>query len=149
GDSNFRKEYSNGPPCCIGNGITDGSNNKIHEKFDHPLTADLKWSNYKTELNILSRKQCESDLLNSIVELGETNLSVSDTIMKERLQEKCPLPDPEVAIVIGRKLSSYGLLPWNIRLTEFFQFDNYYDISASKFKNILRKYSKCEQRYGK
>lgn len=149
GDSNFRKEYSNGPPCCIGDGITDGSNNKIHEKFDHPLTADLKWSNYKTELNILSRKQCESDLLNSIVELGETNLSVSDTIMKERLQEKCPLPDPEVAIVIGRKLSSYGLLPWNIRLTEFFQFDNYYDISASKFKNILRKYSKCEQRYGK
>lgn len=122
----------------------------LKKMFDEVFTkSELYLREEQTQLNILSRKQCEKDLLNSIFQLSKSDSNISSTIIEQKLATQCPLPDPEVAIVIGRKLSSYGLLPWNIRLTEFFQFNNYYDISVSKFNNILKKFSKCEQRYGK
>uniref|UniRef100_A0A8D8YMF2 ditrans,polycis-polyprenyl diphosphate synthase [(2E,6E)-farnesyldiphosphate specific] n=1 Tax=Cacopsylla melanoneura TaxID=428564 RepID=A0A8D8YMF2_9HEMI len=147
GSGTFDINHSKLNGHCHGNGIDPG-----HKEFDERLLDMMKSSNgksSKTELNILSRKQCETDLMNSIIEISETTADISTALLEEKLYDKCPLPDPEVGIVLGNKLSSYGLLPWNIRLTEFFKFDNYRDISVNKFNSILMKYSKCEQRLGK
>lgn len=135
----------NGNGCCNGNRIKQND----FDKWFSQMLSTSENSSCNTKLNILSRQQCETDLLTSIKELSESKIDVNSVSLQEKLHEKCPLPDPEVAIVIGNKLCSYGMLPWNIRLTEFFQFNNYYDISISKFNSILKKFSKCEQRYGK
>lgn len=130
--------------------IYSNGNRKLDASFENNnLKSNLYLDLKKTELNILTREQCENDLLSSIIQLSKSENNINSSLINKKLSEKCPLPDPEVGILIGQKLSTYGLLPWNIRITEFFQFDNYYDISISKFRNILMKYSKCEQRYGK
>lgn len=57
-------------------------------------------------------------------------------------------PDPELAIYFGEMCSVYGLLPWHIRLTEFFNIPSQGDLNIRTFLNALSAYSKCEQRFG-
>lgn len=145
-DSPFKG--SNGDTIyCYGNGKFDASQQKAFEKMFSK--SNLYLDHEKTELNILTRKQCEKDILDSLVQISKSKNDVSNSVIETELSERCPLTDPEVGIVIGKRLSTYGLLPWNIRLTEFFQFNNHYDINILKFRHILMKYSKCEQRFGK
>ncbi|XP_012261886.1 dehydrodolichyl diphosphate synthase complex subunit nus1 [Athalia rosae] len=59
------------------------------------------------------------------------------------------LPDPDLAIVCGKTCSTYGLLPWHIRTTEFLQLDTHHNLRVVDFVSLLEEYTKCEQRYGK
>uniref|UniRef100_A0A8D9F035 Uncharacterized protein n=1 Tax=Cacopsylla melanoneura TaxID=428564 RepID=A0A8D9F035_9HEMI len=65
GSGTFDINYSKLNGHCNGNGIGPG-----HKEFDERFLDMMKSSNgksTKTELNILSRKQCETDLMNSII----------------------------------------------------------------------------------
>lgn len=45
-----------------------------------------------------------------------------EEVVPELLKNKLELnglPDPDLAIVCGKTCSTYGLLPWHIRTTEF------------------------------
>ncbi|XP_072377764.1 dehydrodolichyl diphosphate synthase complex subunit nus1-like [Diabrotica undecimpunctata] len=57
-------------------------------------------------------------------------------------------PDPEMAIICGKKLNIYNYPSWQLRLTEFFKV-NKVNITFPVFVEKLEKYSKCEQRVGK
>lgn len=57
-------------------------------------------------------------------------------------------PDPELAIYFGDVCSTYGFLPWHIRLTEFMQIKSQKTLSVEVFLSTLFKYSKVEQRFG-
>lgn len=60
------------------------------------------------------------------------------------------LPDPDCAVYFGTFQCTQGLLPWQIRLTEFHQLSYELDtISPQKYLNVIYKYGKCEQRFGK
>lgn len=59
------------------------------------------------------------------------------------------VPDPDVAIHFGALCSTFGLLPWQIRLTEFMRVSwTQQDLQLDKFLKVLYKYAKVEQRFG-
>lgn len=68
------------------------------------------------------------------------------SVLQKRLDN---LPDPELAIILDKTMCTYGFLPWNTSFTEFHRIDtaNYFNVRS--FANILYKFSKCEQRFGK
>jgi dehydrodolichyl diphosphate syntase complex subunit NUS1 len=71
-------------------------------------------------------------------------------LIDQKLNEKMnKLPDPEVAIYFGNVCSTYGLLPWQIRLTEFISIKSQNSLRLKHFLNVLFIYAKCEQRLGK
>ncbi|XP_017859611.1 PREDICTED: dehydrodolichyl diphosphate synthase complex subunit nus1 [Drosophila arizonae] len=59
------------------------------------------------------------------------------------------VPEPELGIVFSRQTCTYGLLPWHVRFTEFHthRSGSYFD--AKSFAQVLYKYARCEQRWGK
>lgn len=57
-------------------------------------------------------------------------------------------PDPDLAIYFGEICCTFGLLPWHIRLTEFFNISSQTNLNLSTFMNSLFAYSGCEQRFG-
>lgn len=57
--------------------------------------------------------------------------------------------DPDLAIYFGEFCCPYGALPWQIRLTEFFNVKSQRQFTINVFLNALCTYSKCEQRFGK
>jgi dehydrodolichyl diphosphate syntase complex subunit NUS1 len=91
-------------------------------------------------LNELLRKKDEIDV----------NLSV-DVINEQLNTYYGSIPDPDLALYFGHVQSTYGFLPWQIRLTEFFKIDNSYkkDLKLRKFIDVLFKFAKVQQRFGK
>ncbi|KAG5684307.1 hypothetical protein PVAND_013542 [Polypedilum vanderplanki] len=60
------------------------------------------------------------------------------------------IPEPELALYIGKTTCTAGFLPWHIRLTEFIQISyKLKNLTLDKYIRVLYKYAKCEQRYGK
>ncbi|CAD7000687.1 dehydrodolichyl diphosphate synthase complex subunit nus1 [Ceratitis capitata] len=57
--------------------------------------------------------------------------------------------DPDLSIIFNRDTCSFGVLPWQTRFTEFQTFETGRYMNAENFANVLYKYSKCEQRWGK
>ncbi|XP_058825467.1 dehydrodolichyl diphosphate synthase complex subunit Nus1 [Topomyia yanbarensis] len=61
------------------------------------------------------------------------------------------IPDPELAVYFGSICCTYGMLPWQIRLTEFVPLEapSLAEVGPAHFLNCLFQYAKCEQRFGK
>uniref|UniRef100_A0A182N0K5 ditrans,polycis-polyprenyl diphosphate synthase [(2E,6E)-farnesyldiphosphate specific] n=1 Tax=Anopheles dirus TaxID=7168 RepID=A0A182N0K5_9DIPT len=79
-----------------------------------------------------------------------TPADVSIDLLDGRLQASSGyVPDPELAMYFGDICSTYGLLPWQIRLTEFLPLDwCLRDSTEQHFVSCLLRYAKCEQRVG-
>lgn len=87
-----------------------------------------------------------NDVKKGYINSSELTISVINTNLSHVSNNR---PDPDVAIYFGDVCGTYGLLPWNIRLTEFFGIGKISTIYVEKFTSILKKYDKCEQRFGK
>ncbi|XP_055641479.1 dehydrodolichyl diphosphate synthase complex subunit Nus1 [Toxorhynchites rutilus septentrionalis] len=77
---------------------------------------------------------------------------VTIEMVNRKLQHRYhQVPDPELAVYFGNILSTYGMLPWQIRLTEFVRLDvgSLAELNAGHFLKCLYQYAKCEQRFGK
>lgn len=98
----------------------DGKGNIVN------LTKDIAQA---VTLGVLKREEINSNLIN------------------EKLSYN--FPEPDLAIVFGNTFSTFGLLPWHIRLTAFFHLPTHHNIPPKSFINVLAKYGGCEQRYGK
>ncbi|CAH2235582.1 jg4513 [Pararge aegeria aegeria] len=59
------------------------------------------------------------------------------------------IPDPELVLYTGPLCSTFGLLPWHIRLSEFIQLSVNHNININSYLGALYKYNKCDQRFGK
>lgn len=60
------------------------------------------------------------------------------------------LPDPDLAVFFGNACCTMGFLPWQIRLTEFIPISHKLkSLTLEKYIQVLYKYAKCEQRFGK
>lgn len=57
------------------------------------------------------------------------------------------LPEPELALYFDAQCCTYGLSPWQTRLTEFVRLETRGGVGS--FVRALRQYAKCEQRFGK
>lgn len=59
------------------------------------------------------------------------------------------IPDPELVLYTGRLCCTHGLLPWQIRLSEFVQLSVDSHVNIDNYIGALYKYNKCYQRFGK
>lgn len=108
---------------------------------------------HSISLNILDPRQSKfqmSELCKGIARSGEPthqlNVNSIDRIISESEQY---VSDPELGLYFDDVCCTYGLLPWQLRLTEFFNVKFYSTINVTHFLDALCTYSKCEQRFGK
>lgn len=59
------------------------------------------------------------------------------------------IPDPDLVLYTGPLCCTHGLLPWQIRLTEFIQMSLDHSVSVDTYVGALYRYNKCDQRFGK
>lgn len=108
---------------------------------------------HSMSLNILDPRRSKfqmSEVCKHIAQRGEPtqqlNINSIDKIITESEQY---VSDPELGLFFDDVCCTYGLLPWQIRLTEFFKIDFYSAIHVTHFLDALYSYSKIEQRFGK
>jgi hypothetical protein len=107
----------------------------------------------KVLLQFLTEKQSERDFVE-----GAVRGIVSD-VQKGKLSEKnidreeisrrlfVQTPDPELVLCFAGPKRN-GFLPWHIRLTEFFDAHRLQDFRLHNFVQLLKRFSKTEQRFG-
>lgn len=77
-----------------------------------------------TRVNLVTYEDGKPEIIKLTQELSKAvkqKLLKTEDINYDLIEEKLslPSPDPDLAIVTGRTFSTFGLLPWHIRLTEF------------------------------
>ncbi|XP_029045175.1 dehydrodolichyl diphosphate synthase complex subunit Nus1 [Osmia bicornis bicornis] len=112
-------------------------------------------SKLKTRVFLLSSSDGKGEIVTLTKKLAEavvTGTIKSEEINIDLLDEKLNvwrIPDPDLGIIYGHVCCTYGALPWQTRITEFFTLPLHFCLSVKDFICLLEKYSKCEQRYGK
>ncbi|XP_058444458.1 dehydrodolichyl diphosphate synthase complex subunit Nus1 [Malaya genurostris] len=84
----------------------------------------------------------------SISTAADVTVELVDQIIQD---SNYHIPDPELAVYFGAICCTYGMLPWQIRLTEFIPLEapSLAEVTEAHFLNCLFRYAKCEQRFGK
>ncbi|KAG7153486.1 dehydrodolichyl diphosphate synthase complex subunit Nus1-like [Homarus americanus] len=99
-------------------------------------------------VNLLSQADGRSNLASAARRLCSEGCKITAAMIESRLVT-LGQPDPDVVITIGEPISTLGFLPWQVRLSEFFSTPSLSRFEYNSFQTILRRYSKCEQRFGK
>ncbi|RIB01358.1 Decaprenyl diphosphate synthase-like protein [Gigaspora rosea] len=76
----------------------------------------------------------------------------SDELNIEELDRRISVPhfsEPQLLILFSPKIELEGFPPWHIHLTEIFHVPGNSEFHYSIFVKALRKYSKCDQRFGR
>ncbi|XP_015432733.1 PREDICTED: dehydrodolichyl diphosphate syntase complex subunit nus1 [Dufourea novaeangliae] len=130
-----------------------------HINWSKPNTAytqnGVSGSKVKTRVSLLCASDGKEEIVTLTKKLAEavvTGTVKSEEINIDLLDEKLNsrrIPDPDLGLIYGQVCSTYGVLPWQTRVTEFFTLPLHVSLSAKEFAYLLEKYSKCNQRYGK
>lgn len=102
-------------------------------------------------MNFLSPRECKPKIADVCRKMASDNNLAAEQIDIKQVHERCASivsPDPDAAIYFGEICSTYGFLPWHIRLTEFFPIQSQQTMTVYSFLGTLFKYSKVEQRFG-
>lgn len=83
---------------------------------------------------------------NDKLKIDEITVDLVDKKLRESLGG---VPDPDLALYFGGICGTYGLLPWQIRLTEFLSLGRQSHLRLNKFLNVMDTYAACQQRLGK
>lgn len=90
-------------------------------------------------------------LLKEIVKkrLSEDKGKITVDEFDQTLLSKLDLPDPDLSVLCSETPCLFGLLPWNIRLTEIIHLPVFGKLVEKDFLSVISRYSNCEQRFGK
>lgn len=115
----------------------------------------INGTKHKTKIQLLSYEDGKrrivslaQDLANAVTSGVLEAKEIDVTLLSDKLQLE-DIPDPDLAFVCGHTFSTYGFLPWHIRITEFILIPSHHNIQVKDFVNLLKRFSKCEQRFGK
>lgn len=108
-------------------------------------------------VNILTREdgqhkiaQCIQDIAKGKTPCKRSSMEFTAQELDETLSQIYPsIPDPDLALFTGSLCCTHGLLPWQIRLTEFIKLSIDHSLNIENFIGALNKYNKCDQRFGK
>lgn len=143
------------------------------QKHEHDLRNEVE--SLKEEKDHVIWKIHESDLLNNrksnkcirvkTLSLVDGRQSIVDTtkelasnysskdinieFLDSQLRKHFEFPDPSLGLYCGKHFNVYGYPPWYIRVTEFVNVRTFHNISQQCFFEILKIYSKVEQKLGK
>lgn len=138
------------------------------EKFKKGIPGCIKWSNmpdlngytngiqaHTVTINILSSEdgqpkiaQCLRHIAEEKIQCKRSSVEFTAQEFDEVLTVLYPIPDPDLVLYTGT-CCTHGLLPWQIRLTEFVQLSLDHSINVESYVGALYKYNKCDQRFGK
>lgn len=125
-----------------GSGYISYKNGRKHD-IDIQFVDPMENKMYVTNV---CRRLC-SDVVAGRITADEINVATIDERFASELS--CTV-DPDLAFYFGPFCCTYGLSPWQIRLTEFVQIDGRRRyIGVDSFLKGLYTYAKCEQRFGK
>jgi hypothetical protein len=85
------------------------------------IVSGYVWSPV-VEVNMFSSKSVNDMMENVILSLCRRGVRPGDITVDSvdhMFREELPLPDPCLGLVFGRTLSTFGFMPWQIRVTEF------------------------------
>ncbi|XP_031627134.1 dehydrodolichyl diphosphate synthase complex subunit NUS1 [Contarinia nasturtii] len=102
-------------------------------------------------VNFVSPLECKRKIADVCRTMATDKSIQPEQITINSVHERCATiisPDPDAAIYFGDVCSTYGFLPWHIRLTEFFPIQSQDTMTVYSFMETLFKFSKCEQRFG-
>lgn len=106
----------------------------------------MNGKNGKNEIVSLCR-QFSTAVKNKDLTLDDINIKLIDEKLIETFYN---IPDPDIAINFGNICCTYGLMPWQIRLTEFYCLNIKQEhLKVEHFINVLFKFSHCDQKFGK
>lgn len=142
-----RRQQANGTVATNG-GHTNGANSNgtgngfaAHQRKPiavHLIDPVLN----RTHLVDVSRELCARSIAPKDIDIPTVNASVERALNA--------LPEPELAFYFDEHCCTYGLSPWQTRLTEFVRLERRAsDVQLGSYLRALYKYSKCEQRFGK
>lgn len=122
---------------CLNGFVTSEKSNTINVNVftEHDGRATI--ANF---VRSISEKKCNFTRVN-----GDFSVDSIDLALREFYPS---IPDPEVIIYDDKLCSTKGLLPWHIRLSEFIPINSFLRIKSQDYLEVLRKYSKCDQRFG-
>ena len=75
--------------------------------------------------------------------------SIDEKLIDINLKGNLRLSDPDLLVRFGLTSSNMGFLPWHIRLTEIHDISTHLDIECWDVFQVLLRYSKCDQRFGR
>lgn len=99
----------------------------------------LSWENGRRALVEAARNICLKDI--------DTPSRRKDISSNLTTLTNCP--DPELVVCFGSGYSLVGFSPWHIHLSEIVFQESHHNYQLCHFMEVLEKYSKCEQRFGK
>lgn len=99
------------------NNVGKQANRQNGKNGSHKYKTKVKVLSYadgKTKIASLTKTLADAITVNRINE-GE----ITSELLDKKLLIDSELPSPDIAIVFGQTMSTYGLLPWHTRVTEF------------------------------
>ncbi|XP_014217337.1 dehydrodolichyl diphosphate synthase complex subunit nus1 [Copidosoma floridanum] len=130
------------------------ANKDVYTNNKNSKVGDV--SEHRTKVYFLSYADCKGRIVSvtkSLAKVNNSSIFQEESITPEFLDKQLSIsndtPNPDLAIVFGKTMCTYGFLPWQTRITEFFTFPTHHDVSSDGFIKTLVKFSKCQQRYGK
>lgn len=160
---------------CYKYKIVSGQLSKSEEKFFQEVEKKkkgvpgcIKWSNkpdlngysngyhsYTVYINIYTKNDGRPKIARCIQRIAKNEIicDKSKELTAQELdialsKEYTTIPDPCLALYAGPSCSTKGMLPWQIRLTEFIQLSVNNVVTLDNYLGALYKYNKCDQRFG-
>ena len=104
-------------------------------------------SNGTVRICLLSREDGQADIVRSAQRLIATaNAQISEETIEAHLTRLNI--DPDLLVRFGLARSNLGYPPWQIRLSEIHDLDSHF-CCPNQFVQVLLKYSRCTQRFGR
>ncbi|XP_023344804.1 dehydrodolichyl diphosphate synthase complex subunit NUS1 [Eurytemora carolleeae] len=110
----------------------------------------------RINISLLCRQDGKPDISRCAGRLSEMVLrkelqvcDITEDLVSSNLQSNPLLPDPSLVVRLGILQSNAEFLPWQIRLSEIHSIESCIGLSIHQFTDVIRRFSKCEQRFGK
>jgi len=130
------------------NGIQEGRSNGIQEGSNG---IRGKENEQTINISLLCSRNGKEDIASCARELSGSQRStlITEELLGQRLTSSTHLPDPSLVVRLGLLQSNVEYPPWQLRLTEMHSIDSTRALSVQQFTDVIKRYSRCEQRFGK
>jgi len=82
------------------------------------ILQGYKWEP-RIEVNIFTSKHSKLQLVNALRTVCSTEEEFSDTLVELAINKTFPMVEPDLVVICGKSCTTFGLLPWHTRVTEF------------------------------